>query len=276
MHLNPYRLGVLTLVAALAGCQQPAEPNPEMAELLVLLRQQQQNAQNAQTAPVATPLPPGSIPGGQPMGDPGRTPRIPPPTGTPGAGIAPGQPGAPSPLLYAAPDQAESQLDDLSRLVLPGTAWSIGSAVPPFLRDRELPAASFLTFLDRQVHLHTPAGVYAYDVDYWPGDLLCRRLRPCIAVTGANDRVYPMWYEISAGQGEDRTQRIHFLNCIRIEEAEGGAFPSDELLQQNGGLRAVHRTPTQLCVRPIDDPGLVSLALGDTPGNRTPPAGNPP
>jgi hypothetical protein len=249
------------LGTSLLACSRDTVSREEFAELMELMRAERSGEPATRSSQPPTMPPPSGSPGS--AGPAGAAAAPNPTTIQPGiqGGIPAAAPGSVSPLILGTPATAESRLEDVNLLVLSGTAWSGPLDRLPFLADRNLPQASVLVFRGDNLHVMSPEGVLAFDVDYNPGDLLCQRIRPCFSVTDETGRVHTVHYEIIDRENRDDTQKLVPLDCIHVSAAEGGVFPNDSALRENGGLRAVHRTTERLCVARIGDLGLHAVAL---------------
>jgi hypothetical protein len=258
---------LVVAVAASAACSRPSEPDPELRELLELLRAQQgaQTTGPASTAPTAPPRPAFDLTGG--LGPDGQP--LPPPGPDTYPPVAPPDVESPLPnyssLLVARPEGVESVLPESSSVPLVGTAWSGEAGRFPFLGENVVPAGALIAFRPNDVLVMAAGTSLSFRVDYAPGDLLCRGMRPCVAVVDESNRIFPIFYEITDGTTPLDPQRFHVLECVSRENVEGGEFPSDELLRENGGLEARHRTERWLCARRLDAPSLTRVALGVDP-----------
>lgn len=261
MRWNVFQLVTAATLLLTAACSRDTVSRDEFSEMLELMREQR--AATQQAIPVGLPIGPGDSArnlGMATTGPPGATEQSRPPTAITG-GIPAATPGSLSPLILGTPSTAESRLEDVNLLVLAGTAWSGPLDRLPFLAERGLPAASVMVFRGNDLHVMSPTGVLAFAIDYNPGDLLCQRIRPCLSVTDETGRVHTVHYEIVDRVNRDDMQKFIPLDCIHISTVEGGVFPGDNALRDNGGLRAVHRTTERLCVARIGDTGLHAVAL---------------
>jgi hypothetical protein len=217
--------------------------------------------------------PPGPAGSGAPTGFPDGAAQDPGQIGPPpsGPGDVPPPPSArPDPygaFFAASPSNSASVLPSIGPETLAGSVWSGTPDRWAFLAERGLPASTMLIFRESDLLVVSANQTLSFRVDHRPTALQCRSLWPCISIIDENGVAHTVHYEALAAANAADPAALFVLDCITREHIEGGGdFPTEEALRENGGLLQRHRTADILCLRRLNDVGLLQVRVSSESG----------